>query len=76
MIRLMLVGRAALDLGVRVGPEHRSIECDARVQQHDERVEDDPEEPQRPRDPPRQPLGVLDRVQLRDDLADRRSARS
>ena len=27
--------------------------------------------PQRPRDPPRQPLGVLDHVELRNDLADR-----
>ena len=68
---LELVGRAALRLGVGIGPQHPQHPVRGGIQRDDERVEDDPEELQRPGDPPGDALGVLDHVELRDHLADR-----
>ena len=66
---LELVRRPALGFGVGIGSEHPQDRVGGRVQHEDERVEQHPEELKRPRDPAGDPLGVLDRVELGDDLA-------
>ena len=72
---LELVRRAALGLGVRIGSEHPQDRLRGRVQHDDERVEQHAEELQRTSDPAGDPLGVLDRVELGDDLAGDRLGR-
>ena len=67
---LELLRRSSFGRGVRVRAEHAQDRVRRGIQHHDERVKEDPEELQRSRDPPCKGLGMLDRVELRHDLAD------
>src|SRR5205085_10069020 len=66
---LELVGGASLRLGVGIGAERAKHAARGRVEDEDEGVEDDAEELEAARNPACKYLGVLDRVQLGDDLA-------
>ena len=67
---LELLGRAVRGLGVGIDAEPAQHPLRGGVEREDERPEDDDEGPHGRRDPPGEALGVLNRVELGDDLAD------
>jgi len=67
---LEVVRSATLRLGGRICAEHPQHRVGGPVQDNDQGREQPSEEAQRPGDPSRQSLRVLNRVELRNDLAD------